>query len=191
MSLDVAVRQVLLDLGFERKFNPDQPRDPDGKFGSGASGELPGDDQDDEFDDEDEFDNDERFPESYLSRYGYVTHETAVGADDLFVAITDKGNFHIARGEADRHVVAEMNSVKARAFADLIYRYNAEQPPETTVFRPLDGARVSSTGSGGVRIEWADGSSSDLDDEAAFGMQEVLMDMAGTAEESEVDDDDD
>lgn len=35
MSLDVAVRQVLLDLGFERKFDPDQPRDPDGKFGDG------------------------------------------------------------------------------------------------------------------------------------------------------------
>lgn len=35
MSLDLAVRQVLADLGFERKFNPDQPRDPDGKFGDG------------------------------------------------------------------------------------------------------------------------------------------------------------
>lgn len=35
-----AVRRALADLGFVRKFNPDQPRGPDGKWASGGVGDL-------------------------------------------------------------------------------------------------------------------------------------------------------
>lgn len=189
MNLQLQIRSVLEDLGF--RFDPNQPRDPDGKWGDGAGVDLdmPDLDEDDEEDDdpdgEDAFDND-RFPAAYTAEYGNVVDEIDVGAADLFVAVTDKGSFHVARGEADRQVVAELNSAKARSLARQLLLFNDQQPEHPKLNRPT-GATLTATGDGGVRIDWKDGSSSDLDDDGAFSMQEILNTFADRVEESEDD----
>lgn len=176
---------MLADLGF--RFDENQPRDPDGKWGSGGPDvDLPNEDDDEAgAAEEDPFDN-ERFPAAYREQYGNVVDEIDVGIADLFVAVTDKGSFHVARGEADREVVADLNVSKARSLARQMLVFNETQPEHPKLNRPT-GATLTATGDGGVRIDWKDGSSSDLDDDGAFSMQEILNTLADRVEESEDD----
>ncbi len=158
------------------RFNPGQPRDGHGRWRDGAGDGLDVDlDEDDEGepDPEDEHRNVERFPSRYLQRYGHVTDEVDIGEDDLFVAKTDKGKFHVARGENDRRVLAELDDRKAGALAEFVLLFT-ERQPDFDVTEPISGVGLRSLGGGGVRLEWPDGPASELSEDGAYALQEAL-----------------
>lgn len=162
-------------------FNPGQRRDSDGRWSDGAPGDAPDVDLDDEEDDDgadegDEHRNVERFPSRYLRKYGHVVEEYPVGEDDLFVAKTDKGNFHVARGENNRQVLIELDDRKAESLADFVLLFSENQP-NFHVTDPISGATLRSLGDGGVRVEWPDGPASDLTEDGALFLQEGLRSL--------------
>lgn len=165
-------------------FNPGQRRDDDGRWSDGAPGDAPDVDLDDEEDDEDgpgydedEYRNVERFPSRYLRKYGRVVDEYAVGEGDLFVAKTDKGAFHVARGENDRAVLLELDNDKAESLADFVLLYSENQP-KFHITDPISGATLRSGGDGGVRIEWpGNGGTTDLSEDGALFLQEGLRSL--------------
>lgn len=156
-------------------FNPGQPRDADGQWSDGGAPEVDAEDEDDDGtgDDGDQFDNVRRFPSSYLRRYGHVVDEVDVAEDGLFVAKTDKGNFHVARGENDRQVLIDLDDDKAESLADFVLLFSENQP-NFDVTDPISGATLRSLGDGGVRVEWPNGPASDLSEDGATALQEAL-----------------
>jgi hypothetical protein len=155
------------------RFNPGQPRDGEGRWrGDGPDVDLD-DDEDEDADPEDEHRNVERFPSRYLQRYGHVTDEVDIGEDGLFVAKTDKGSFHVARGENDRRVLAELDDRKAGALAEFVLLFT-ERQPDFDVTEPISGVGLRSLGGGGVRLEWPDGLASELSEDGAYALQEAL-----------------
>jgi hypothetical protein len=166
VTLIAEVRQALADLGF--RYDPNQPRDPDGKFGSGGPDvDLPDlDDEDDEEEgdgepgEEDHYDND-RLPAAYREKYGDVVEQVDVGGGtDLYIAKTSKGGFHIAKGVEDRTVLTELDDEAAASIADFAALYVANQPSFHIKVPSTDVTMHSADG--GVRLDWVDGTSSTL-----------------------------
>lgn len=161
-------------------FNPGQRRDSDGRWADDgvpdADVDLDDDDEEADFDDEDEYRNVERFPSRYLQQYGHVTDEYAIGEGDLFVAKTDKGAFHVARGENDRQVLVELDNTKAGSLADFVLLFSENQP-DFEITDPFTGATLRSAGDGGVRVEWPNGEATDLSEDGALFLQEGLRSL--------------
>lgn len=161
-------------------FNPDQPRDSDGQWrGDGPDIDLDDDEEDDEDGpayDEDEYRNVERFPSRYLRKYGRVVDEYSIGEGDLFVAKTDKGAFHVARGENDREVLLELDNEGAESLADFVLLFSENQPG-FHITDPISGATLRSGGDGGVRVEWPGGGTTDLSEDGALFLQEGLRSL--------------
>lgn len=156
------------------RFDPGQRRDEEGRWTDGGGPDLDEDDDDEEETGvEDVHRNVERFPSRYLRRYGHVVDEVEIGEDDLFVAKTDKGAFHVARGENDRKVLLELDDDKAGSLADFLLLFSENQP-DFHVTDPLSGATLRSRGDGGVRVEWPDGPASDLSEDGVAFLQEAL-----------------
>jgi hypothetical protein len=154
------------------RFDPGQRRDEGGRWTDGGGPDLDEDDEE-ETGVEDVHRNVERFPSRYLRRYGHVVDEVEIGEDDLFVAKTDKGAFHVARGENDRRVLLELDDDKAGSLADFLLLFSENQP-DFHVTDPLSGATLRSRGDGGVRVEWPDGPASDLSEDGVAFLQEAL-----------------
>lgn len=182
MTLQLRIRSLLGELGF--RFDPNQPRDPDGKFGDGAGVDLDVPDLgDDEGDDEeavpaaeDHYDND-RLPAAYREEYGDVVEQVDVGGGTgLFIAKTDKGGFHIARGVEDRQVLTELDDEAAGSIAEFAALY-AENQPSFHIKVPGTDVTMHSAGDGGVRLDWADGSSSDLTSDDVDYLVDGLVSM--------------
>jgi hypothetical protein len=96
-----------------------------------------------------------------------------IGEAGLFVAKTDKGRFHVARGESDREVLIDLDNAKAASLADFVLLFT-ENEPGFDVADPLSGANVRSAGNGGVRVDWPQGSSTELTEDGALALQEAL-----------------
>jgi hypothetical protein len=180
VTLQLRIRSVLEDLGF--RFDPNQPRDPDGKFGNGAGVDLDVPDLDDEDDEEaesdaeDHYDND-RLPAAYREKYGDVVEQVDVGGDtDLFIAKTDKGGFHIAKGVEDRTVLTELDDEAAGSIAEFAALY-AENQPDFHIKVPGTEVTMHSAGDGGVRLDWADGTSTDLTSDDVDYLVDGLVSM--------------
>jgi hypothetical protein len=177
VSLELQVRQVLAELGF--RFDENQPRDPDGKFGSGAgiNADLPDlDDEEDDAADEDHYDND-RLPAAYREKYGDVVEQVDIGGDtNLYIAKTDKGGFHIAKGVEDRTVLTELDDEAAGSIVEFAGLY-AENQPDFHIKVPSTDVTMHSAGDGGVRLDWADGSSSDLTSDDVDYLVDGLVSM--------------
>lgn len=160
-------------------FNPGQRRDADGQWTDGGAPDVDlDDDEDDEggLDESDEHRNVERFPSRYLRQYGHVTDEYSVGEGDLFVAKTDKGAFHVARGENDREVLLDLDNDKAESLAEFVLLFSENQPA-FHVTDPISGATLRSLGDGGVRVEWPTGEATDLSEDGALFLQEGLRSL--------------
>lgn len=167
MTLQLRIRSLLGELGF--RFDPNQPRDPDGKFGDGTGVDLDVPDLDDDEEDDDEaapdaedhYDND-RLPAAYREKYGDVVEQVDVGGGtDLFIAKTEGGGFHIAKGVEDRRVLTELDDEAAASIAEFAALY-AENQPDFHIKVPGTDVTMHSAGDGGVRLDWADGTSTDL-----------------------------
>lgn len=164
-----------------RKFDPDQPRDPDGKFGDGAGVDVDLPDLDDEEDgdgevgEEDHYDND-RLPAAYREKYGNVVEQVDVGGDtDLYIAKTDKGGFHIAKGVEDRQVLTELDDEAAGSIAEFAALY-AENQPDFHIKVPGTDVTMHSA-DGGVRLDWADGTNSTLTSDDVDYLVDGLVSM--------------
>jgi hypothetical protein len=190
VTVEAEVRQILADLGF--RFDPNQPRDPDGKFGDGAGVDVDLPDPDDEEDDdgevgeEDHYDND-RLPAAYREKYGDVVEQVDVGGGtDLYIAKTDKGGFHIAKGVEDRTVLTKLDDEAAASIAEFAALY-AENQPDFHIKVPGTDVTMHSAGDGGVRLDWADGTSSDLTaddvDYLADGLMSMIPELEGDDED--------
>jgi hypothetical protein len=154
------------------RFDPGQRRGDDGRWTDGG-GSGPDEDDEEGPEPEDEHRNVERFPSRYLREYGHVTEEIDIGEADLFVAKTDKGRFHVARGESDREVLIDLDNDKAGSLADFVLLFS-ENEPGFDVTDPISGANVRSAGNGGVRVDWPQGSSTELTEDGALALQEAL-----------------
>lgn len=168
-TLQEQVRSVLADVGF--RFN--EHHGEDGKFASSPGAALGkiadavdsidlGDDEEDDYDPdaEDEFDNAGRFPAEYTAKYGNVVEEIELGVGDLFLAKTDKGAFHVAKGEADRTVLADLSDESAGRLADMAELFVAAKPPDSMwITVPGTDIAMHPADDGGIRLDWADGAS--------------------------------
>lgn len=183
MSLQLQIRSVLADLGF--RFDPNQPRDPDGKFGNGAGVDVDLPDVDDDdgeeeadpgFGDEDAPDN-ASLPAAYREKYGDVVEQVDVGGDtDLYIAKTEGGGFHIAKGVEDRTVLTELDDDAAASIAEFASLY-AENQPGFHIKVPGTDVTMHSAGDGGVRLDWADGTSSTLTSDDVDYLVDGLVSM--------------
>lgn len=180
MTLQLQVRQVLGDLGF--RFDENQPRDPNGKWSGGAPDvdlpdvDLEDDDEDSEPEDEDYFNNAERFPASYTAKYGNVVEEIALGHEDLFLAKTDKGAFHVARGEADRTVLADLTDESAGSLADMADLFVQAKPPANMWIKvPGTGINLHPADDGGIRLDWPDGTSTHFTPDDVDTLSDALL----------------
>jgi hypothetical protein len=174
------LRELVGPAAITAAFNPGQRRDSDGRWADDgvpdADVDLDDDDEEADFDDEDEYRNVERFPSRYLQQYGHVTDEYAIGEGDLFVAKTDKGAFHVARGENDRQVLVELDNTKAGSLADFVLLFSENQP-DFEITDPFTRATLRSAGDGGVRVEWPNGEATDLSEDGALFLQEGLRSL--------------
>lgn len=189
MTLQLAVRQVLADLGFERKFDPDQPRDPDGKFGHGPGApdlQSDGDEDDADSAEQEEYDDldetNDAVPAAYRNQYGKVVAEQGL-SNGIAVSITDKKSLHVADGTEDREVLLEITPWQATSLAgavDVMSWSDVGQVRKNgatgAVFERLEGDQYA--------VTWPSGKVSHFDDtEPKWELSEfgsILDQMQGT-----------
>lgn len=163
----------------QRKFDPSQPRDPNGKWGNGAGDvDLADDDDPDrEHEDEpDEYEND-RMPAEYTAKYGQVIGSTDFdNTGEWSVAMTDKQHLHVAKGKEDRQVVQPLTPRAARGLSDDVYE--VQNGDIEAVINSDTKARIVRSGTDDVSITWANGQRDTFSSDDAFGLQEALSLMA-------------
>lgn len=171
-------------------------RDSDGQFASGGGGSD--DDDDGASGVPDPFDapyaeynlNDDgtpRFSQEYRDKYGTVTNEYGIGANnDHTVTVTDKGSLQVtddSAGTENRVVVQEFTPAGARGLSDdindVVDNGGSATNGKTGVTVQANGQTHPRGGYHGVDVTWANGTTSSFNPEESVELQEGLMFAAG------------